>query len=81
MPSSMATMAEAQSLPAVIVANKLDLVGRGAAEALFAFLVQQDHPLAGIGNLGSRHQPRQATADHDHVSISSHLVLPRIFRA
>ncbi len=47
-----------------------------AAEALLAFLVEQDDALAGVGDLGGRHQPRQTAADHDHVSIVRHCCLP-----
>ena len=48
-----------------------------AAEALFAFLVDHDDALAGIGNLGRGDKTRQAAADHDHVRIACHRFAPR----
>ena len=47
-----------------------------AAQALFALLVDHDDPFAGIGGLGGGHQSGQPAADHDHVRIISHRVLP-----
>src|SRR5262249_41449983 len=48
-----------------------------AAGAWLAFLVEKNDALAGVGDLGGRHHPRQSAADHDHVSIASHFILPR----
>ena len=52
---------------------------RLAAEALLAFLVKHDDALAGVRDLGGRHQPRQPAADHDYVRVLSHCVLPGPF--
>src|SRR5689334_12880501 len=52
-----------------------------AAQALFAFLVEQDDALAGIGDFGRGHQPRQPAADHDHVGISHRILPPVVSRA
>ncbi len=48
-----------------------------AAKALFAFLVDDDDALAGVGDFGCRDQPRQSAADHDYVCVISHRFLPR----
>ena len=45
---------------------------RLAAEILLAFLIEHDHALAGIGDLGGGDQPGEAAADHDHVRICRH---------
>src|SRR5262249_18185403 len=51
---------------------------RLASEALLAFLVQQNDALAGVGDLGGRHQPRQTAADPNYGCIISHRFLPRV---
>ena len=48
-----------------------------SAKALFAFLVDHDDALAGVGDFGCRDQPRQSAADHDYVCVISHCFLPR----
>ena len=50
---------------------------RLSAKALFAFLVDDDDALAGVGDFGGRDQPRQPAADHDYVCVLSHRFLPR----
>lgn len=46
---------------------------RLTADRLLAFLIDDDHALAGIGNLGCGNQPRQPRADDDDVRLLSHL--------
>ena len=36
-------------------------------EEMRRFLIQQDHPLATVGQLVCRHQPGQSGADHDDI--------------
>ena len=47
-----------------------------AAQALVALLIDDDDALAGVGDFGRGHQPRQSAADHDYVCVISHRVLP-----
>ncbi len=47
-----------------------------AADALFALVVDDDHALAGIGDLGRGDQPRQSGADHDDIGLLSHCSFP-----
>ena len=48
------------------------------AEILFAFLIDDDHPPAGIGQFGRGHETRKPRANHDHVRIGRHcLFSPR----
>jgi hypothetical protein len=42
------------------------------AEALLRLLVEQQHPLAGVGELGRGHQPRQPRTDNDHIRVHDH---------
>ena len=45
---------------------------RLAAQVRLGLLVEQEHLLAGVGQLGGGHQPGQAAADHDHVGVVAH---------
>ena len=47
-----------------------------AAEALFAFLVDHDDALAGVGDFGRGDEAREAPADHDYVRIVCHRISP-----
>ena len=53
---------------------------RLAAEALFAFLVDHDDALAGVGDLCCRYEAGEAPADHDYIRIVSHCVIPPVLR-
>ena len=45
---------------------------RLTAERLLRLLVDEDDPLAGLGQLGGGDQPGKAGADNDHIRVVSH---------
>ena len=44
-----------------------------AAERVLALLLQDDHPLAGIGEFGCRDQSGKAAADDDRIRLFGHV--------
>ena len=49
---------------------------RLAAEALLAFLIDDDDPLAGVGDFRRRNEAGETGSDHDYVCIVSHSSSP-----
>ena len=69
LPGELVRVADAQAplLGAVDEEQPAERPERLAAERRLGFLVDDHHPAAGLGQLGGRHEPREAAADDDRV--------------